>query len=74
MKTKQKKDLHSKTIQEITTLIKQAKNELFSLQMEKAKNKLKNTQAIFTKRKEIAIMATLLRGKEILAQESKVKE
>ncbi|RJQ38715.1 50S ribosomal protein L29 [Candidatus Microgenomates bacterium] len=65
MKTKQKKELHAKTIQEIKVLLKEAKEEMFSLKLEKVQRKLKNLRSIFEKRKNIAKMLTILREKEI---------
>lgn len=66
MKSKEKKDLHTKTINEIRKLLEQAKSDLFTMQMDKAKNKLKNTRAIFSKRKDIAIMFSILKEKELV--------
>lgn len=63
--TNKKKDEKIKSISELKNVLKEAKNELFNLRLEKAQNKLKNTSAIFLKRKEIARILTSLREKEI---------
>ena len=64
MKTKDKLALHAKTLQELKTLQKEAKDALFLLKLEKSQNKLKNLRSIFWRRKEIARIATIIRGKE----------
>ena len=64
MKTKEKLALHAKTLQELKTLQKEARDALFLLKLEKSQNKLKNLRSIFLKRKEIARIATIIRGKE----------
>jgi len=46
-------------------LLKEKKNELFSLIQEHAQKKLKNTRSIFWKKKEIAVISTILREKEL---------
>ncbi|HZJ18238.1 MAG TPA: 50S ribosomal protein L29 [Patescibacteria group bacterium] len=65
MKTKEKKDLFTKDIKELKSMVSEAKDVLFNLKMEKSQNKLKNTRSIFMKRKEIAIILTVLRRKEL---------
>jgi len=65
MKTKDKKELSTKTIKELKMLLKEKKNELFSLIQEHAQKKLKNTRSIFWKKKEIAVISTILREKEL---------
>lgn len=65
MKTKDKKELFAKDITELKTMLKQAKDSLSTLRLDKATNKLKNTRSIFLKRKEIAKIATIIRGKEL---------
>lgn len=64
MKTKDKKDLFTKNIKELRSMLSEARDALFNLKMEKSQNKLKNTRSIFMKRKEIARILTVLRGKE----------
>ncbi|MDO8657253.1 MAG: 50S ribosomal protein L29 [Candidatus Levybacteria bacterium] len=72
MKTKNKKEISTRTIQELKGLLKEAKDLLFSLRLEKSQNKLKNTRSIFLKRKEIAQILTLIRQKEIIPAGRKV--
>jgi ribosomal protein L29 len=64
MKTKEKKDLTTKDIKELRSMLKDARDALFSLRMEKAQVKLKNPRSIFHKRKEIAKILTILNRKE----------
>lgn len=64
MKTKQKKELHSKTVQELKISLNEAKEELFSLKLEKAQKKLKNLRSVFIKRKDIAKILSILQEKE----------
>jgi len=64
MKTKEKKDLLTKDLKELRSMLKDARNALFSLRMEKAQVKLKNPRSIFHKRKEIAKILTVLNRKE----------
>lgn len=65
MKTKEKKDLHTKTIKELRTMLKNARDAVFEAKIEKSQNKLKNTRAIFLKRKEIAQILSIIKEKEI---------
>jgi ribosomal protein L29 len=65
MKTKEKKDLHTKTIKELNTLLKNAKEAVFTARLEKSQNKLKNPRSIFFKRKEIAQILSIIKEKEI---------
>lgn len=64
MKSKDKKDLRTKTIEELKLLLLQTKDELFSLNLQVAQNKLKNKRLIFLKRKDIAVISTILKEKE----------
>jgi len=66
MKTKDKKGLRVKSQKELMALVSDARNLISGLRLDKTQNKLKNTRQIFTKRKEIAQMLTLLKEKEIL--------
>jgi len=65
MKSKDKKELHVKSIKELNNMVMQAKNELAGLKMDKTQNKLKNTSMLSLKRKEIAQMLTIVRLKEL---------
>lgn len=64
MKSKDIKELHTKTIEELKHILSEAKDELFSLKMQIAQNKLKNKRLIFLKRKDIARVVTILNEKE----------
>ncbi|MBI2195663.1 MAG: 50S ribosomal protein L29 [Candidatus Levybacteria bacterium] len=65
MKTKDIKDLHSKTEEELKGMYKIAKEDLLELNLSKSLAKLKNTSSIFSKKKDIARILTILRGKEL---------
>ena len=65
MKTKTRNELHAKTIAELKTSLNEAKDAVVSLLLEKMHNKLKNTRSIFLKRKEIAILSTIIKEKEL---------
>lgn len=65
MKTKEKKDLHTKSIVELRTMLKTAKDTVFTAKLEKSQNKLKNLRSLFLKRKEIAQILTIMKEKEI---------
>ncbi len=65
MKTKDKKELETKTIEELKALLTEAKKTLWQLVLDKVQYKLKNTRAIFLKRKDIAQILTAIRRKEL---------
>lgn len=65
MKTKDKKELHAKSLQELKKQVMDAKDVLSGLKLDKTQNKLKNTSQLSLKRKEIAQMLTIIRGKEL---------
>ncbi len=71
MKTKDKKELHLKNLQELNKLIIDAKDALSGLRLDKTQNKLKNTSSLSLRRKEIAQMLTIIRGKELSEKEAK---
>ena len=64
MKTKERKDLHTKSLTELKTLLKSAREELFNDKLEKVQNKLKNPRKLSSKRKEIAQILTVMKEKE----------
>ncbi len=64
MKTKDKKDLFTKSQLELKKLLLDAKEALFNLRIDLSQNKLKNTSSITLKRKEIALILTALKEKE----------
>jgi len=72
MKSKEKKELHAKSIGELRNLVAEAKNELAGLKIDKTQNKIKNTSLLSVKRREIAQMLTIIRLKELV--EDNVKE
>ncbi len=74
MKTKEKKELHAKSIKELSRLVVEAKDALVGLRLDKKQNKLKNTSQLALKRKEIAQMLTIKRLKELSEIQSKKKE
>ncbi len=65
MKTKDKKELHLKSLKELNNLVASAKDALVGLRLDKTQNKLKNTSVLSLKRKEIAQMLTVIRLKEL---------
>jgi len=69
MKSKDKKDLFTKSEKELKKTLKEAKETLFNLGIDLKQNKLKNTRQIFWKRKEIALILTALKEKELVAKE-----
>ena len=64
MKTKDKQAIRAKTLEELKTFLKEAKDALYLLKLEMSQNKLKNLRSIFWKRKEMAIIATIIKEKE----------
>ena len=68
MKTREKKDLHKKTIADLRSLLLETRNLLNSAVLERIENKLKNTRLIFVKRKEISQILTVLKEKSIFEQ------
>ncbi len=63
MKTKEKKELFTKTIAELGSLLKESRNELFDLKLSLSQKKLKNTKEVFWKRKKIAMILTAMKEK-----------
>jgi ribosomal protein L29 len=66
MKLKDKKQIFEKQEKELSKSLSLAKEELFKLNMDLAQRKLKNTRQIFWKKKEIALILTALREKQLL--------
>jgi ribosomal protein L29 len=64
MKKNEKKELHTKTADELKKLIKEAQVTLGSLMLDKEQYTLKNTRSVFNKRKEVAVLKTILKEKE----------
>ncbi|MEK7559079.1 MAG: 50S ribosomal protein L29 [Patescibacteria group bacterium] len=65
MKIKEKKELFTKTIDELKSLLKESRNELFDLKLALSQKKLKNTKEVFWKRKKIAMILTAIREKDL---------
>ncbi len=63
MKINDKKELHSKTTEELAKLLKESYNTLSQIRMDNVQSKLKNTRSMTNTRKEIAIMKTILNEK-----------
>ena len=66
MKVKEKKELFAKTETELRKALKEAKAALLDLILDLGQNKLKNTSLISWKRKEVALIKTALREKELV--------
>lgn len=64
MKTKVKKELSDKTKGELQNLLRESREELFSLRMQNLQKKLKNIRSIFLKKKDIAQILTVIKEKE----------
>lgn len=64
-KTEIKKTLINKTVKELVDLLKVAKTEWLKLKFDLKVNKLKNIHEAKIKRKEIALIQTLIRQKEL---------
>jgi ribosomal protein L29 len=65
MKSKDKKELFTKSDKELKKALLEARNSLLDLVLELKQNKLKNTRQIFWKKKEIALILTALKEKEL---------
>lgn len=74
MKSKEKKELHAKSIKELSNMVKEAKNALVESKLDKTQNKIKNTSIFSLKRKEIAQMLTIIRLKELAEIQAGKKE
>jgi ribosomal protein L29 len=70
MKSKDKKELFAKSEKELRKCLKEAREALFTLNLDNRQNKLKNTRQIFWKKKEIALILTALKEKEIANAEN----
>lgn len=69
MKSKDRKDIFTKSEKELKKLLVETRENLFNLTLDLSQNKLKNTRSIFWKRKEIALILTAIQQKEIEAKE-----
>lgn len=66
MKKNQIKDLKTKKKDELIKMLVDNKGELFTLRLDNATKKLKNTRTIFHKRQDIARILTALKEKELI--------
>lgn len=71
MKTKDRKEIFTKTDKELIKALKEAKDALFNFNLELKQNKLKNTRQIFWKKKEIAWIMTALTEKTLAKGQEK---
>lgn len=65
MKKKDKQGLREKSADELKTLLKEKRDKLFELRLDKEQNKLKNTRLLFLTRKEIAFILTAIQEKGV---------
>lgn len=65
MKTKDRKELHNKTVAELASMLKDTHEALAKLVLDKAQNKVKNTSELSNLRRKIAVIKTILREKEL---------
>lgn len=68
MKSKDKKQLAGKSIAELAAEYTKAREELANLMLDNMQGKLKNTSSLSTKRRDIAIMKTKMREKQLLGE------
>jgi ribosomal protein L29 len=73
MKVNDKKELHEKSASELRKMLKEGHELFLALKLDREQNKLKNTRGIYNTRKNIAIIKTILRGKEDQKTEAKVE-
>ena len=66
MKSKDKKELKTRSSKELKSMLISEKAELFTLKMDLSRNKLKNTSLISQKRKNIAQIQTALSEQALL--------
>lgn len=64
MKTKYRKELKTKTIGELETIVKDTRKKLLTLRFQASQAKLKQTHLIFEARKTIAVAKTFMKEKE----------
>ena len=65
MKTNEKKDLHKKSVEELGKILGDNRRELTESRLAHSRGKLKNPRTIRSLRKNIAQIASVLRGKEL---------
>jgi large subunit ribosomal protein L29 len=65
MKRRDIKALHEQTIDELRKSLRDAREELYTLRLDKVQFKLKNTSSLRVKRDDIARLQTVLKQKEV---------
>lgn len=65
MKRSEIKELSTKTVKELTDMMKKLREDLLDVKLELSQNKLKNTTQISRKTDDIARIKTVLRIKEL---------
>jgi ribosomal protein L29 len=63
MNANDRKELHTKTVQELRKLLKEAEAALLQLRLDHKQAKLKNVRSLFLKRREIAVLQTVMNEK-----------
>ena len=61
-------ELRTKSCEELETMLKDLKSELFTLRFQHAINQLDNPMRLKAVRKEIAVVKTIIRERELKAQ------
>lgn len=64
MKSKEKKELLSKTVKELRVLVRELRETVIDLNLDKSQHKLKNERQIFNKKKDIARVLTAMKEVE----------
>ncbi len=67
------RELHSKTVKELQTMVVGIRKELASIQVEKRLGKKKNTREFTSKRNDLARVLTVLGEKEIIENQKEKK-
>ena len=65
MKKNEKQKLYEQTLEELKKKAEESKKELINLRMQKESGKLKDLHTYAKKRKEIAILETFIREKQL---------
>ncbi len=70
MKRKEIKELHTKTIEELNTLLKETRDLFLKMRLDLTRNRVKNTRGIFLMRKDMARILTIINQKEVMNDKS----
>ncbi len=65
MKTNDRKELHKKTVDDLMKSLSEKQNELSESRLSHTRGKLKNPRILRALRRDIAQIASILRGKEL---------